>query len=30
LSVKEHPRKILLDNLPEECDVLCTHPVSCV
>ena len=27
LSVKEHPRKILLDNLPEECDVLCTHPV---
>jgi arogenate dehydrogenase (NADP+) len=28
LSVKEHPRKILLENLPEECDVLCSHPVS--
>lgn len=27
LSVKEHPRNILLENLPEECDILCTHPV---
>jgi arogenate dehydrogenase (NADP+) len=27
LSVKEHPRKILLDFLPKECDVLCTHPM---
>ncbi len=27
LSVKEHPRDILLDLLPEECDVLCTHPM---
>ena len=26
-SVKEHPRKILLDNLPEECDICCTHPM---
>lgn len=26
-SVKEHPRNILLDLLPEECDVLCTHPM---
>ncbi len=25
-SVKEHPRYILLDLLPEECDILCTHP----
>ena len=28
-SVKEHPRDILLDLLPEECDVLCTHPSKC-
>ena len=28
LSVKEHPRMILLKHLPEECDILCTHPVS--
>ncbi|EED94055.1 arogenate dehydrogenase, partial [Thalassiosira pseudonana CCMP1335] len=27
LSVKEHPRNILLGLLPEECDVLCTHPM---
>jgi len=27
LSVKEHPRKILLDLLPKECDVMCTHPM---
>eukprot|EP00591_Stephanopyxis_turris_P009223 CAMPEP_0195509892 /NCGR_PEP_ID=MMETSP0794_2-20130614/2693_1 /TAXON_ID=515487 /ORGANISM="Stephanopyxis turris, Strain CCMP 815" /LENGTH=468 /DNA_ID=CAMNT_0040637211 /DNA_START=136 /DNA_END=1542 /DNA_ORIENTATION=+ len=27
LSVKEHPRKLLLDYLPVECDVLCTHPM---
>mmetsp|Transcript_5907 Transcript_5907/g.9136 ORF Transcript_5907/g.9136 Transcript_5907/m.9136 type:complete len:419 (+) Transcript_5907:125-1381(+) len=26
-SVKEHPREILLDLLPEECDILCTHPM---
>jgi hypothetical protein len=26
-SVKEHPRKILLENLPEECDICCTHPM---
>lgn len=27
LSVKEHPRNILLKHLPNECDILCTHPV---
>ncbi|RWR78956.1 arogenate dehydrogenase 1, chloroplastic isoform X1 [Cinnamomum micranthum f. kanehirae] len=27
LSVKEHPRDLLLNVLPEECDVLCTHPM---
>jgi len=27
LSVKEHARDILLDELPEECDILCTHPM---
>jgi len=27
LSVKEHPRQILLDVLPKECDILCTHPM---
>ena len=27
LSVKEHPRQILLDLLPEQCDILCTHPM---
>lgn len=26
-SVKEHPRQVMLDLLPEECDVLCTHPM---
>ncbi len=26
-SVKEHPRNILLGLLPEECDVLATHPM---
>jgi len=26
-SVKEHPRQILLDNLPVECDICCTHPM---
>ena len=26
-SVKEHPRQILLDNLPIECDICCTHPM---
>ena len=27
LSVKEHPKNILLKFLPEECDILCSHPV---
>lgn len=27
LSVMEHPRHILLDTMPEECDILCTHPM---
>jgi prephenate dehydrogenase len=27
LSVKEHARKIMLEQLPEECDILCTHPM---
>lgn len=27
LSVKDYPRKILLDLLPKECDILCTHPM---
>lgn len=27
LSVKEHPRKLMLDILPPECDILCTHPM---
>eukprot|EP01082_Thalassiosira_pseudonana_P005042 g4390.t1 g4390 contig15:923891-925077(+) len=27
LSVKEHARNILLQHLPEECDILCTHPM---
>jgi arogenate dehydrogenase (NADP+), plant len=27
LSVKEHARQIMLDLLPMECDVLCTHPM---
>lgn len=27
LSVKEHPRQVMLDLLPEECDILCTHPM---
>jgi len=27
LSVKEHPREIMLNVLPEECDILCTHPM---
>lgn len=27
LSVKEHPREIMLNALPEECDILCTHPM---
>ena len=26
-SVKEHPRNILLEHLPEECDICCTHPM---
>ena len=27
LSVKEHPRTVLIDLLPPECDILCTHPM---
>lgn len=27
LSVKEHARQTLLDLLPPECDILCTHPM---
>jgi prephenate dehydrogenase len=27
LSVKEHARQILLEELPLECDILCTHPM---
>lgn len=27
LSVKEHARQAMLDILPEQCDVLCTHPM---
>jgi len=27
LSVMEHPKNVLLDILPKECDILCTHPM---
>nr|XP_018622418.1 arogenate dehydrogenase 1, chloroplastic-like isoform X1 [Nicotiana tomentosiformis] len=27
LSVKEHPKDVLLRILPQECDLLCTHPM---
>mmetsp|Transcript_3447 Transcript_3447/g.7594 ORF Transcript_3447/g.7594 Transcript_3447/m.7594 type:complete len:421 (-) Transcript_3447:1127-2389(-) len=27
LSVKEHARNVLLKHLPEECDILCAHPM---
>lgn len=27
LSVKEHPREVMLEYLPAECDILCTHPM---
>ena len=27
LSVKEHARNVLLEHLPLECDILCTHPM---
>jgi len=27
LSVKEHARQIMLEELPPECDILCTHPM---
>lgn len=27
LSVKEHARTLMLDLLPAECDILCTHPM---
>eukprot|EP00957_Ditylum_brightwellii_P130269 9937284-Ditylum_brightwellii.AAC.1 len=27
LSVKEHPHQVMLDLLPPDCDILCTHPM---
>ncbi|GMI00870.1 hypothetical protein TrLO_g12153 [Triparma laevis f. longispina] len=27
LSVKSHPRRVMLESLPPHCDVLCTHPM---
>lgn len=27
LSVKAHAKKVMLENLPENCDILCTHPM---
>jgi len=27
LSVKEHPKQVMLDILPESCDILATHPM---
>ena len=27
LSVKEHARSVMLQHLPPECDILCTHPM---
>jgi len=27
LSVKEHPRQIMIDILPKECDIMCAHPM---
>ena len=27
LSVKEHAREVMLEHLPIECDILCTHPM---
>mmetsp|Transcript_24242 Transcript_24242/g.57384 ORF Transcript_24242/g.57384 Transcript_24242/m.57384 type:complete len:557 (-) Transcript_24242:2513-4183(-) len=27
LSVKEHPRDVMIETLPVECDILCTHPM---
>lgn len=27
LSVKDYPRQIMLDLLPKQCDILCTHPM---
>ncbi|CAK9160614.1 unnamed protein product [Ilex paraguariensis] len=27
LSVKEYPREVLLQTVPQDCDVLCTHPM---
>uniref|UniRef100_A0A6U1Q1C7 Prephenate/arogenate dehydrogenase domain-containing protein n=1 Tax=Fibrocapsa japonica TaxID=94617 RepID=A0A6U1Q1C7_9STRA len=27
LSIKSHPRNIMLEALPEDCDILCTHPM---
>jgi arogenate dehydrogenase (NADP+) len=27
LSVKEHARQIMLQHLPAECDIMCTHPM---
>ena len=27
LSVKEHPRRVMLNSLPDQCDILCSHPM---
>ena len=27
LSVKEHPREVMIQSLPPQCDILCTHPM---
>ena len=27
LSVKVHPKTVLLENLPADCDIICTHPM---
>jgi len=27
LSVKEYPRQVMLENIPIQCDLLCTHPM---
>lgn len=27
LSVKNHPKQVMLETLPADCDILCTHPM---
>lgn len=27
LSVKNHPKQVMLETLPGDCDILCTHPM---